>query len=182
MGMKDWLDKAKKIAQEQLTPEPTDPEAVRKKKKADAEKTFKMTTDAIKLAKKGMDGYKAASDKIDALTDAAAEKTLVIADKAKPLADKVDGAFDAASDKAKGAFDFVKDKVSDGARAVTDGAKAVGNKVGNKSGEPKVKPEATPKPSSNKPSTGSSLLDFLSPAVPETDATKPKKPTDTPKP
>lgn len=174
MGMKDWLDKAKKIAQEQLTPEPTDPEAVRKKKKADAEKTFKMTTGAIKLAKKGMDGYKAASDKIDALTDAAAEKTIVIADKAKPLADKVDGALDAASDKAKGAFDFVKDKV-------TDGAKAVGNKVGNnKSAEPK--PPATPKPPSTKPSTGSSLLDFITPAVPETDATKPKKPTDTPKP
>ena len=124
MGMRDWLYKAKKIAQEQLTPEPTDPESVRKKKKEDAEKTFKMTTKAIKLAKQSMDGYKAASEKIDELTDAAAEKTLVIADKAKPLADKVDGAFDAAGDKAKGAFDFVKDKVTDGARAVTDGVPA----------------------------------------------------------
>ena len=56
MGMKDWLDKIKKKA-EDVTKEETDPAKIKQQKKEAAEKTFKRTTSAIKLAKKGLEDY-----------------------------------------------------------------------------------------------------------------------------
>lgn len=161
MGMKDWLDKLKKKA-EDVTKEETDPAKIKQQKKEAAEKTFKRTTSAIKLAKKGLEVYNDVSKKAGEITDAAAEKTAELAEKAKPIAEKIDNATAKAGEAAKGAFDAVKDKVAGGVDAANQ------------------KLEEAKKDAAKKPSTGSGLLDLIAPAVPETDATKPKEPPKTP--
>ena len=157
MGLKNFFEKLKKKAEDHLKEE-TDPAKIKQAKKAAAEKTFKRTTTVIKWAKKGMEGYNDASKKVEQITDAAAEKTAELAEKAKPLAEKLDNATAAVGDKAKAAFDVVKEKV-------VQGVDAAGKKV-----------EEVKQDNAKKPTTGSGLLDFIAPAVPETDATKPKPP------
>lgn len=156
MGLKKFFENLKKKAEDHLKPE-TDPAKIKAAKKAAAEKTFKRTTSAIKWAKKGLETYNDASKKVGDITDAAAEKTAQLAEAAKPIAEKIDNAASAAGEKAKVAFDVVKDKV-------VQGVDAAGKKI-----------EETKQDNAKKPTTGSGLLDFIAPAVPETDATKPKK-------
>jgi hypothetical protein len=162
MGLKKFLENLKKKAEDHLKEE-TDPAKIRQAKKAAAEKTFKRTTTVIKWAKKGMETYNDVSQKVEKVTDAAAEKTANLAEKAKPIADKIDNVAGAVGEKAKQAFDVVKDKV-------VQGVDAAGKKI-----------EETREESAKKPSTGSGLLDFIAPAVPETDATKPKAKDEAPK-
>jgi hypothetical protein len=157
MGMKDWLDKIKQKVEDRKKEE-SDPAIVRKKKKEANEKNFRRMTTAIKWAKQGMEGYNTVSKKAGEITDAAAEKAGDLAEKAKPIAEKIDNAAAAVGETAKGAFEAVKDKVAGGVDAA--------NKKLDEAREDSAK----------KPSTGSSLLDFIAPAVPETDATKPKDP------
>ncbi len=155
MGLKKFFDNLKKKAEDHLKEE-TDPAKIKQAKKAAAEKTFKRTTTAIKWAKKGIETYNDVSKKVEKVTDAAAEKTAELAEKAKPLADKLDKAANAAGEKAMHAFEVVKDKV-------VEGSEAAGKKI-----------EEVKQDNAKKPSTGSGILDFIAPAVPETDATKPK--------
>lgn len=162
MGLKKFLENLKKKAEDHLKPE-TDPAKIKAAKKAAAEKTFKRTTSVIKWAKKGIETYNDASKKVEQITDAAAEKTADLAEKAKPIADKIDKAASTVGEKAKVAFDVVKDKV-------VQGVDAAGKKI-----------EETREENAKKPSTGSGLLDFIAPAVPETDATKPKAKDEAPK-
>lgn len=68
-------------------------------------------------------------------------------------------------------FETVKDKTADGIKAAGDGLKSVGDAAGKAIDEAK---EANAK----KPSSGSSLLDMIAPVIPETEATRPKKPAD----
>ena len=162
MGLKNFFEKLKKKAEDHLKEE-TDPAKIKQQKKENAEKTFKRTTFAIKWAKKGIETYNDASKKVEKITDAAAEKTAALAEKAKPLAEKVDNAAAAVGEKAKVAFDVVKDKV-------VQGADAAGKKI-----------EEVKQDNAKKPTTGSGLLDLIAPAVPETDATKPKTKNEAPK-
>lgn len=155
MGLGKFLDKLKKKIEDSRKEE-TDPAKIKAAKKAQAEKTFKRTTTVIKAAKKGLDTYNGVSKKVEDLTDAAAEKTAKLAEKAKPLAEKIDKAAGVVGEKASQAFNVVKDKVVEGAAAAAD------------------KVDEIKKDNANKPSTGSGLLDFIAPAVPETDATKSK--------
>lgn len=162
MGLKNFLDRLKKKAEDHLKEE-TDPAKIRAAKKEANEKKMKRTAALIKGAQKGLETYNNVAKKVEEITDAAAEKTAVLAEKAKPLAEKVDQAAGVVGEKASQAFKAAKD-------AVVDGASAAGQKV-----------EEIRKDNENKPSTGSGLLDLLAPAVPETEATKPKKAPEPPK-
>ncbi len=163
---KGWIDKLTKKKQDDANPaanenanaENMSPEAVKKRKREEAEKKFKRMADAMKIANKGAEIYKTTAEKLGEAADRVVETTKDIADKAKPVTDIAKGALG-------GAFETAKDKIA-------DGTKAAGEKM-----------DEIRKDNEKKPSTGSSLLDFLTPAVPETDATKPKaKKEDTPKP
>jgi len=155
MGMKDWLDKIKKTADERHHEE-TDPAKIRAAKKAANERTMKRTAKAIELAQKGLKTYNNVSKKVGDITDAVTDKAAELAESAKPAAEKIDQVASKVGEAASGAFKAVKDKV-------VDGAEAAGDKL-----------DEVKKENATKPSTGSSLLDFIAPAVPETDATKPK--------
>ncbi|MBI1215927.1 MAG: hypothetical protein GC185_08935 [Alphaproteobacteria bacterium] len=157
MGMKDWLDKFTKNAKDKEQ-ESKDPEAIKKAKKEAAERTFRRTTKAIQIAKKGLSTYNDTSKKVGELTDEATKKAAELAEKAKPAAEKVDKAAGWVGKKAKGAFETAKGTVNKGVDAASK------------------KIEEVREDNAKKPSTGSGLLDLLAPAVPETDATKPKKP------
>jgi hypothetical protein len=161
MGLKKFLENLKKKAEDHLKEE-TDPAKIKQQKKANAEKTFKRTTTAIKWAKKGIETYNNVSDKVEKVTDAAAEKTAQLAEKAKPIAEKIDNAVSATGEKAKQAFNVVKDKV-------VEGTEAAGKKI-----------DEVKQDNAKKPTTGSGLLDLIAPAVPDTDATKPKAKDATP--
>lgn len=172
MGLSNLLKGLKEKA-ENFLKEETDPAKIRAAKKEANEKKMKRTAAGIKLAQKGLEVANNVSAKIEQVSDAAAETTAKLAEKAAPLAEKVDavagktidGAITAASkagETAVTAFNVVKDKVVEG--TLTAGAKI----------------EEIKEESAKKPSTGSSILDLIAPAVPNTEATKPKNP-ETPK-
>jgi len=157
MGLKDMLNGLKKKAEDYLKEE-TDPAKIRAAKKEANEKKMKRTAAGIKLAQKGLETYNTVAKKVEEVTDAAAGTTAKLAEKAAPIAEKVDQLAGGAIDGAVEAFKTVKDKV-------VEGGVAAGEKI-----------DEMKKDAEKKPSTGSSLLDILAPAVPNTDATKPKKP------
>ncbi|MBL8712858.1 MAG: hypothetical protein JNM12_08155 [Alphaproteobacteria bacterium] len=161
MGIKNFLDKLKQKAEDHLKEE-TDPAKIRAAKKEANEKKMKRTAAAIKLAQKGLATANEVNDRIEAVTDAAAVKIGDLAEKAKPLAEKIDGVAGIAGDAITGAFNVAKDKAIEGGLAA--GAKL----------------EELKKDADTKPSTGSSLLDLIAPVVPDTDATKPKTPPKAP--
>jgi len=169
MGMKDWLNKMQKNAKDKLEKE-QDPAEQRKQKREENARAVNRTAKLIKTATKAVQTYNKASKKADELSTDATKKTIELAEKAKPLAEKVDQAAGKAGETAgklgrnlKGAFLVIKDKVS-------KGADEAGKQVD------KIREEQA-----KKPSTGSGLLDFLAPAVPETEATKPKQLKNAPK-
>ena len=143
-GMKDWLDNLKKAAAEKRK-KANDPVAQKEAKKAEVKKTTARAIKAIDLAKKGADQYGKVAKTVDDATGKVAEKALDIAEKVAPLADKADKAVSAFGQKVKGLFRKAADKAHELKESGDD-----------------------------KPSTGSGILDSLLPAVPETDATKPK--------
>lgn len=153
MGLfKKWVDKVQKDAEDKLKKE-ADPQEQKKAKKENAEKTFRRTTDAIKLARKGLEVYNEAAKKVDEVTHDLTEKAIDLAEKAKPMAERLDKATGNMVEKAKDALGSAADKA--------------GEKI-----------EQVKKDNANNPTTGSSLLDILTPGVPETDATKPRKTAD----
>lgn len=163
MGMKDWLDKLKQKAEDH-NKEETDPAKIRAAKKEANERTMKRTAKAIELAQKGLKTYNNVSKKVGDITDAAAEKTAELAEKAKPAAEKIDGALEKAGHAASGAFNAVKN-------TVTGGIDAAGKKL-----------DEAKKDNAGKPSSGSSLLDFIAPAIPENAKPKKDDKKDAPKP
>lgn len=154
MGMKDFFNNMRDNAAKKIEAE-TDPKAQREKEKQHARKVFERTTTAIKWAKKGIEGYNNAAQKVEDIREDIAEKKIKIADAAAPAAEKIDAAAHKASEAAAGAFGALKDKLAAGKHALD--SKIADTRANN----------------AKKPSTGSSLLDFISPAVPETDETKP---------
>lgn len=162
MGLKDILNGLKEKAENYLKEE-TDPAKIRAAKKAANEKKMKRTAAGIKVAQKGITVANQVNEKVEQVTDAAAATTAKLAEKAAPLAEKIDNVAGGAIDGAVAAFNIVKDKV-------IEGGLAAGEKL-----------EELKKDGEKKPSTGSGLLDLLAPAVPNTEATKPKKP-EAPKP
>lgn len=167
MGMKDWLDRIQKNAADKLQKE-QDPAEQRKQKKEENAKAVNRAAKLVKTASEAVKTYNKAAKKVDEISTDVTKKTIEIAEKAKPMADKVDQTTGNAGKYLKGAFSVIKNKVSKGA---DEAGKQVGKKVDQ------IRDEQ-----SKKPSTGSGLLDFLAPAVPETEATKPKKKPDAPKP
>jgi len=157
MGMKDWLKRLQENAEDKLK-KSDDPQEQRKNKREENARAVRRAATVAKLAQKGIKAYGDASKKADEIGKTITEKTAGLAGKAQPIAGKVDEATDALGKKLKGAFQIVKDKVSKG----TD---AAGEQID------KVRAEQA-----KKPSTGSGLLDMLIPAIPETEATKPKAP------
>lgn len=157
MGMKDWLKRLQENAEDKIK-KSEDPQEQRNAKREENARAIRRAAAAGKLVQKGIKAYGEASKKADEIGKTITEKTADLAGKAQPIAGKVDEAADALGKKLKGAFEVVKDKVSKG----TDAA-----------GEQIDKARAD---QAKKPSTGSGLLDMLIPAIPETDATKPKAP------
>lgn len=157
MGMKDWFKRLQEGAEDKIK-KSEDPQEQRSAKREENARAIRRAAAVAKMAQKGIKAYGDASKKADEIGKTITEKTADLAGKAQPLAGKVDEATDALGKKLKGAFGFVKDKVSKG----TD---AAGEQID------KVRADQA-----KRPSTGSGLLDMLIPAVPETDATKPKAP------
>ena len=142
MGAKDWLQRLKDKAEESLR-KAEDPAELKKQKKEDNAKKIARAAKAIKLAQKGMEIQDDLNKKADAVKKAATEKALDAVEKIEPVADKVDAA-------AQG----LKDKVTD----------LFGKAV--------QKAEDIKKSEEQKPSTGSTILDIISPPIPENDQTK----------
>lgn len=161
MGMKDWFKRLQDDAEDKLK-KADDPEAQRNAKREDNARAIRRAATAMKLAQKGIKAYGDASKKAEEIGKTITEKTAEIAEKAQPLAGKVDEAASAARGKLKGAFDVIRD-------AAAKGADAAGEQISQHAEKARAE-------QAKKPSTGSSLLDMLIPAVPETDATKPKAP------
>lgn len=154
MGIKKFLDKLQQnaeIKQEQAN----DPAFQKQQQREAAQRNVQRTMKAFELAKKGLKTYGDVSKKIDEVRADISQKTVEFADKAKPVADQIDNTVASLGEKAKEAFTSAKKTVTDKAQ--------------------KLAGETTPKKKDG-PSTGSSVLDFLSPAVPKTDATTPKQP------
>lgn len=180
---KDWLDKLNKAgkdkpeekadtpvnetpAQEPVTE--TEEERIARKKQ-EAEEKFERTVEAIRMGQKGVDAAKgiagkagetigAATDKIKGMIGRRGEETPATeAETPEAEKQKGPGLFARTKGMLGGAFGTAKNKAA-------EGAKAAGEKI-----------EEIKKDNAKKPSTGSSLLDMLAPAVPETEATKPKE-------
>ena len=161
MGMKDWFKRMQDNAEDKLN-KAEDPQAQRDAKREQNARNLRRAATAAKLAQKGLKAYGDASKKADEIGKAITEKTAEIAEKAQPIAGKVD---EAASDfglKIKGAFEVVKDRARKGAEAAGDQIEGQVDKARAEQAK--------------KPSTGSGILDMLIPGVPDTDATKPKTP------
>jgi uncharacterized coiled-coil DUF342 family protein len=141
---KDKLDKLQKSLTEKEE-QAKDPAVEKAEKKEQAKKNFDRMNTVMGWAKKGVDQYNKAAKKTGELLDTAAEKTVELVEKAKPVAEKIDEKANEIGGKLKPVADKVTEKADEF----------------NKS-------------QAKKPSTGSGLLDILTPAVPETDATKPK--------
>lgn len=125
-----------------------DPAAQKAAKKEQAKQKAERTVKAVKIIKDGMDVYSNTTKKIDRIVTDATQKTARLAEKAKPAAEKIDDAVAALGEKAKNAFTGAQEKIT----------KATSDK--------------------GHPSTGSGIFDNLMPAIPETEATKAKKPQD----
>lgn len=153
---REWIEKLKKAADEKLNKKPLDPKEERELKKAETRKMAERTIKAIDIAKKGAAQYEKVAKKVDEAAKGATEKAADLLEKAKPLADKVD----------------------DAANAVGNAASTAGKKVKGLFQRAAKKVEDAKKDNAKKPTTGSGILDLLTPAVPETEATKPKEPKD----
>lgn len=173
MGLKNFLDRFKKKSEE---PENTDPLAAKKAEKERTRRNAERAAKAFGLAKKGLDTFNAGAEKARDIKDTIKEKISGVAEKATPAAEKVD---EAAADVAAGKVGQTVSKIGDTAKSALDAAKNGLKAAVNAAGE---KATAAKEEAAQKPSTGSTLLDILLPAVPETDATKPKakKADDTP--
>lgn len=141
MGIEKWVNKIKDAA-EQSKKDDADP-------KKRAEKSSKSAKRAFNWMQKGLEGYK----KVSQASDDARDKTIELAKKAEPIAEKID---DAASDFADSAKKTFSEKMSAGKKAWAElQEKRAAAKEQNKTDK------------ENKPSTGSSLIDLIAPALPD---------------
>lgn len=194
MGLRDFFDRKKKEAEDRLNPPKLSPEQEKQRRKDDARKTFEQMNRAIELAKKGLKIRSDVKKKKKSIQDSIDHKTIAIADKAAPIAQKIDstlGTTGKKEDKPKTdktdkpgllmrGFGAARKGISTGAGAIGAGAKAVKDGAGKLADTAQDKIAEQRAANAKKPTTGSGLLDFLAPAVPHTDATKPK--AETPKP
>lgn len=157
MGLNDWIkkvqDKAKQIVEDSSDP---------KKVNANRQELLKK---GAKILNKGTELIKSAEE----LTKNASQKTIELTERVAPLAEQVDEKARALRDSVPAA---VTDKLSRARDAVVGTAGQVTEKLSQKFEEVK-------QAKASHPSTGSPLLDLAAGAVPETDATKPKKDKDT---
>lgn len=149
-GMKKILEKLQEKAAGKKQ-KPADPKSTKEAKKEEVRRMTERTLKAINLAKKGVAQYNEVSKKVEGVAEDAAQKAIDVAETVKPLAEKVDNATSSLRKKAKS---FLKGALE--------------------------KKQQVEKDNAAKPTTGSGILDLLTPAVPKTDATKPKAGKDQP--
>lgn len=157
MGMRDFLKNARKKAEDRLNPKPLTPEEEKTRKKETAQRQFNQMNKAMEMAKKGLKIKGDVDRKTNAIKDGLARKTIEVTEKLGISKDDAERADTPAkpAEKKPGILVRAGKGLADGARDLVDDAKDA---------------------QARKPSTKSSLLDLIVPAVPETDATKPKTP------
>lgn len=167
MGLKKLVDKFKKNTKESLEKD-ENPKEKNKKRVQNAERLAKFATNAMKWYKKGED-----------TVEEGKRKAIDIAEKASPYAEKVDKTASDVADKAKKGAKLVGDKASELAgkagKKLSDSANAAFDEANKRTEKLADHVEKKRKESEHLPSSGSSLIDLLSPTIPETDATKSKK-------
>ncbi len=155
MGMlKKFMDKVQQTAKDKLTQD-QDPQVQKAAKKEANKKTAERAVKAAKIVKQGVEAYNHTAKKLDEAVTDVTQKTITLAEHAKPLAEKIDGAISTAGEEVKDAFGNAQKKIQDKVADLKKGA-------------------------ADKPSTGSGILDLLLPGIPETDATRPKPAKDAP--
>lgn len=172
MAMRDFFDRLKKNAENKLNPPKPSPEEEKQKRKDDARKTFEQMNRALDIAKKGLKIRGDVLRRKKAVEDGVARKTIDLADKAAPIADKIDEKL-AEQDKLRATGGMI----GRGLKSAGAGAAGMGRNIkarGQKLRDAAAARFDPDRPKSDKPTTGSGLLDFLAPAVPENAKPKPK--------
>jgi len=149
MSLKKWIEKLKNKTQQSLNDDKS-PEIQR-------DRMIKNTKTAMDAGKKLIDTVKKGQD----LSTKAREKLIDIADKASPIADTVDKKTNEIADKTKKSLSSATESVS---KSFSQAQKSYL--------ERKAKVEAE---EAKQPTTGSRITDWISPAVPDTEATKSKE-------
>ena len=150
MGMKDWLKKQQEKIEDKLQ-KAKDPKVQKEAAREDVKKNAERVVKLFKIAKEGLETYKKVAEKVDDVKTEAEKKFVDLAEKTQPLAEKVDDAAAAIGEKAKKLFNDATKKV-----------------------------EEIKKDQAGKPTTGSGVIDLITPAIPENDGKKNSK--DSPKP
>ncbi len=167
MALPDFLKKLKQKAEERLNPKQLTPEEERAQKQAAARKQFEQVNRVINLGKKAVQVHGDVKKKAETIKDGIAETTIRVVDKISGQK----GDATPAEPKQPG---IIGKTVSKGVQAVKDAGETIGDKARTLSEQQRAA-------AARKPTTKSSLLDAIVPAVPETKATAPKKPAgDTP--
>lgn len=163
MGMRDFLDKLKQKAEDRLNPKPLTPEEEKARKQANARKQFENLNRGIEVVKKAMKVKKAVDEKTDAIKDGIAQKTIAVVDKIESKTGP------APAKKEEPAAPKKPGVIGKGVAAVKGAGASVAGKAKDIAAQQR---EAA----ARKPSTRSTILDAIVPAVPDTKATAPKKP------
>lgn len=158
MGLKKFVKSIKEAAEKSLKDD-QDPKIQRERVAKNTKRAMDMGQAAIKGAKQVQETSKKAR-----------EKAAELANKAEPMAEKLDQKASELANQASEAAESAKKTLN-----------RFGKNIGDKFNEAKdayqerqARIEAEEK---KQPSTGSSIADWISPAVPETQNTKPKAPT-----
>lgn len=162
MGMRDFLDKLKQQAEDRLNPKPLTPEEEKARKQAAARKQFENLNRGIEFVKKAMKVKKSVDEKADAIKDGIAQKTIAVVD-------KIEGKAGPAPKKEQSDEPKKPGVIGKGVAAVKGAGASVADKAKGIAAQQR---EAA----ARKPSTRSTILDAIVPAVPNTKATAPKKP------
>lgn len=169
MGMRDFLDKMKKKAQDRLNPKPLTPEEEKARKQTTARKQFEQLNGVIEFGKKALKIKKDVDTKVDGIKDGIAEKTIKIVD-------KIEGAAPADTPAGTASADDAPAQEPKKPGVISKGVSAVKQAGVNVAGKAKDIAQAQRAAAARKPSTRSGILDLIVPAVPDTQATAPKKP------
>lgn len=168
MGMRDFLDKLKQKAEDRVNPKPLTPEEERAHKQAAAKKKMETLARGIEFIKKAAKTKNDVQDKATAIKDGIAQKTIAIIDKIEGKVGPAPAEDASTEPKNPGV-------IGKGIAAIKDAGASVVDKAQGIAAEHR-------KAAACRPSTRSTILDMIVPAVPNTKATAPKKPAATKKP
>lgn len=155
MGFKKFIKGIKDAAEKSLKDD-QDPEIQRERMAKNTKRAMNVGQAAIKGAKQ-----------IQETSKKAREKTAELADKMEPMADKIDQKASELADQASDAAETAKETLG-------KWGKGLGDKFNDAKNAYQERQERIDAEEKKQPSTGSSIADWISPAVPETKNTKPK--------